>query len=672
MLYRVIIGLIIVYNITYAEEINLIDSIDYNLKPRYGIYSNYNFNFYNINFKNLPGYNTCCPSYNSANDNGFAIGLLFEYPLDYIKRIGLRLGLDNYNAKINSKEQIPIIIDGKSQLGEVEYLIDSKFANLGIEPSFLYSFDDNFWAFINLRLGINIHSSHLQTEKIISPIDMGSFIDGKRLHNISYGELPNINKIEFGFRIGLSYERRLNKDSSLFVSPEISYGYNFTPVIKDLNWYIHLLKFGLSIKYKETAPPPPPPPPPLPPPFPKLLLPEAPPILVANTQVFKIDSLGKEEKNFNIQIEDFISLNMRPLLNYVFFDHNSADIPNRYVKLKKNETANFTIKSLQNLGALETYYNVLNIIGLRLKNNPESTIEIVGCNSNINEEKNNIQLSRNRALAVREYLENIWGIDPIRMPIKARNLPEKASRSDDSLSIEENRRVEIITNDFRIIEPVTTTDTMRVVDDYNLIFKNTWKSDVGIENWELKAEYDNKVIFKTEGKGVPDSIVNWKLSQNGEKPKSAGSIFYSLKVQDKLGQITSSPNYRLPIEQLTIDKKRLERIADREFEYYSLILFDFGKSELRNEHKNVVDFVKNRITSDSKVYIRGYTDIIGEDEVNKKLSEKRAFSVAKRLNIPLTNVEGIGELSLLYPNDTPEGRFYCRTVQIIIETPVKD
>jgi hypothetical protein len=31
--------------------------------------------------------------------------------------------------------------------------------------------------------------------------------------------------------------------------------------------------------------------------------------------------------------------------------------------------------------------------------------------------------------------------------------------------------------------------------------------------------------------------------------------------------------------------------------------------------------------------------------------------------------EGVGESTLLYPNDSPEGRFYCRTVQVLIETP---
>jgi outer membrane protein OmpA-like peptidoglycan-associated protein len=86
----------------------------------------------------------------------------------------------------------------------------------------------------------------------------------------------------------------------------------------------------------------------------------------------------------------------------------------------------------------------------------------------------------------------------------------------------------------------------------------------------------------------------------------------------------------------------------------------------------VVDFIKDRSNDKSQIYVRGYTDAMGDDDVNKRLSQRRAKSVADRLKLKNAIVEGIGEDLLLYSNDTPEGRFYCRTVQIIIETPIDD
>jgi outer membrane protein OmpA-like peptidoglycan-associated protein len=322
---------------------------------------------------------------------------------------------------------------------------------------------------------------------------------------------------------------------------------------------------------------------------------------------------------------------------------------------------------------MDTYYQVLNIIGMRLRAYPDAKIEIVGCNANNGDEKNNQELSRNRAVIVRDYLRDVWEIDGLRMPVKARNLPDKSTRNDEPGGDEENRRAEIVTDDLRIIEPVTTVDTLRVIDEYNLKFLTNYKSAVGIKKWELKALYDNKNVFEASGEGSPTKDLDWKL--NGKlknTPKNSGNIFYYMNVTDSLGQTVSSTKNRLPIERLTIDRKRLERISDKEFEYYSLILFDYGKSDLRSEHKKVVDFVKDRIVENSKVYVRGYTDSMGDEEINKRISDKRAKAVSDRIKIPGIEAFGVGESELLYPNNTPEGRYYCRTVQIIIETPVKE
>ena len=54
----------------------------------------------------------------------------------------------------------------------------------------------------------------------------------------------------------------------------------------------------------------------------------------------------------------------------------------------------------------------------------------------------------------------------------------------------------------------------------------------------------------------------------------------------------------------------------------------------------------------------------------KTLSARRAKAVANAIRHPKTTHEGIGETKLLYTNDLPEGRFYCRTVDIVVETPI--
>ncbi|GAB1371364.1 hypothetical protein MASR1M45_14260 [Candidatus Kapaibacterium sp.] len=341
--------------------------------------------------------------------------------------------------------------------------------------------------------------------------------------------------------------------------------------------------------------------------------------------------------------------------------------------MNARDTKNFSNKSLQNLGPIETYYQILNIIGKRLTEYPEATIKLTGTNSNSGDEKGNTTLSKDRALQVRDYLRDYWGIDTDRISVIARNLPEKFTRPDDPGSDAENRRVEIVASDSRITEPVFTVDTLRVLPHYDLRFKPDVKADAGVKSWEVKAIFDNKELISYSDKGNVPVNLDWKLTNgNKETPRTAGNIFYYIKVTDSLGQTVESSKNRIPIEQLTIDRKRLERIKDKEFEYYSLILFDFGKSDLRSEHNKVVDFIKNRITPNATIYVKGFTDLIGDEDINKKISSKRAKAVADRLKIPSAQVEGVGETEILYDNSTPEGRYYCRTVQITIETPIDD
>ncbi len=659
-------------NIT-TDSLTVPDSVNMALKPRIGIFGHLGYNFHYANFTNLPSVFSCCPEFTGGSGSGFSFGGLYEYPLNEKLLLSLRAGFSVYDGSMSSKEAETLIIDGKSQIGYFEHKLDFNLGSIGIEPMVAYSFYPNTFVHGGLRIGLLSNSYFEQIEEIVEPADRGTFINGSRTRNHQFGEITDVSSVMFGVSFGISHELIMDKKESLLLVPELFYTMNLTPAVSGIDWNVHQIHGGVAIKYRQPPPPPAPPLPPLNPPSAHPPLPPAPPALFAEITAIEVDSLGNEKKDFNIRIEDFVSHNMRPLLNYIFFEVNSAEIPKRYIKLKPENIDNFTMKNLQNLDALKTYYQVLNIIGMRMKQNADAKIDIVGCNSDTGDEKNNKDLSRDRAIAVRDYLRDVWGIDGTRMPIKFRNLPEKHTRNDEPGGEEENRRVEILSDDLRITEPVMTADTMRVLATSKVRFVPKAQTSVGIKNWSMSATHDSKELISFSGDGKPDEKLDWQLNdKNSVFPKTNTNIFYSLNVTDSLGQTFSTTKNRLPVERLTIDRKRLERISDMEFEYYSLILFDFGKSDLRNEHRRVVDFVKERVTDKARVYIKGYTDIMGETEINKRISEKRAKSVADRLKIKQAQVEGIGKDQLLYDNSTPEGRFYCRTVQIIIETPVEE
>lgn len=649
-------------------------SIDTNaLKPKFGVYGQYGLAFHFADFAKLPNTQSCCGGFTTEIGPTFGGGLVVDIPIDYDYIIDLRAGYSQVAGNFYSEINTDVLVDGNLQNGVFSYNLNSIFSKIDFDALLSYRLADNLFLNGGPSFGLLLSSDYKQWEQIEQPSDRGVFPGEGRVRNKYEGEIQNLTSLIFGLTVGIDYQLPLNKKNSLFIVPGLYYSHKFNNIVSDLAWNIGELKAGVALKYRTPPAPPPPPPPPANPIMPDSLpLPINPPELKVFVDAVSVDSNGRINKEPQVRIEDFVSINMRPLLNYVFFDDNSSAIPRRYNQLAKNESSSFETDNLKGKNAIETYYDVMNIVGQRMKENLSANITLVGCNSDINLEKDNKTLSNDRAMSVKNYLTGVWGIEPNRIDVQARNLPTEASKSDTLPGQEENRRVEILSSDESIIKPVLTTDTLRVLSDTDIKFLADVDSEVGINEWVFEAKQDDNILFQKIGNGQPDPEILWDLRNDKKNmPRSASPIEYKLSVMDSVGQ-RGFAEKTLPINKLTVNTKRENRTDDKEYEYYSLILFSYGKSSLEQEHREVVDFVKNRITDKAKVYVYGYSDSMGDEDVNKKISERRAKSVANRLRLRDAEVRGLGEETLLYDNDLPEGRFYCRTVQITVETPVKD
>ena len=108
--------------------------------------------------------------------------------------------------------------------------------------------------------------------------------------------------------------------------------------------------------------------------------------------------------------------------------------------------------------------------------------------------------------------------------------------------------------------------------------------------------------------------------------------------------------------------------------------FNFAKSNIRKaddaELQKAIDFVRKY--PGAKVELAGYTDSIGTEQYNQKLSERRAEAVKQYLikegavDKAMISARGYGESSPIAPNktkdgkDNPEGRAQNRRVEILI------
>lgn len=640
--------------------------------PVYGVFAGYNFIRHTSDFDSLPGVPNCCQGYSEGGTGkGFSFGFFYEMPFSQTFALALRLRYDYYGATLKSLQPITVIVDTTPALGSFEHVLTTSLGSLDFEPTLSIRLFNRFKLQLGASAGYVMTKSFDQHEDLVSP-DVGSFENGKRTRNEQSGNIPDAQSFVLKATGRLIFQLPLNTLGTWSAFPEASYTYNITPIIKNYDWASTAMRVGIGIGYSplpDRKIPPPPQPPPAPPPPPPPPPEEKKPILAANLQVTGIDKDGNE-KPIKFVIEEFISKQLRPLLNYVFFTENSSELRPEYTVLTPEETKKFFVDKLFNYETLQLYYQLLNIIGKRMIDHPKSKITLVGCNSDLRVEANNTQLSRQRAETVREYFKTVWHIPESRMNIQVRNLPEKASTETTEDGIMENQRVEIQCEDWEILKPVLTIDTMRVPRPPIVRFKPFIKAEAGVANWRISAQDQSHELKSFTGTTMPDPKVDYRLDKEKQRVlANIRSFKFQLKADDQVGQHVETPLDSVPVERLTLAKKKELHIADTVFSTYNLILFDFAKSNLTPANQRIADYIKENVLPNDIVTIRGYADRIGSIEYNKNLSFGRAKSTSISIDRPDATVEGIGNTELLYDNDVPEGRFYCRTVTVFVASP---
>jgi outer membrane protein OmpA-like peptidoglycan-associated protein len=103
--------------------------------------------------------------------------------------------------------------------------------------------------------------------------------------------------------------------------------------------------------------------------------------------------------------------------------------------------------------------------------------------------------------------------------------------------------------------------------------------------------------------------------------------------------------------------------------------FQFDKATLTESDKEVLDKVATRLKGESstaQLTVTGYTDSVGSDAYNQKLSDRRAHSVVEYLieqGVPrssFVSVVGAGESNPVADNSTADGRAQNRRTEIKI------
>ncbi len=633
---------------------------------RLGIYGDFSWNFHKTT-ANVYCCDYGCGVFSNGTGKGFDIGFLGEIPVfgkfEAYATAGFAQRGGKFGDALNSKLPIKDPNDtGYTQLhltNSYTATIPEIIAGLGLKFTPFKKIPFYVKGGLVLNFPFSASSTYVQTDHISSP--QGVVFQNNTVDTIA-GSGPIINlKETFGVSCAIGYPVPLSE--RLTAAPEVEYYFPFTQVKQDYHWTTQTLQAGVALRYSfykvvPTLPPPPPPPTPPPPPPAKPVPPVA--------------YVGLAEPK-SVSVYETTVTETFPVLPYIFFDSASTNFVPRYHVITSAERSKFNESSLPH-NSLGAYYHILNIIGKRMAEKPEGAITLNGTTDGREVSSSATkELASSRAETVKKYFTDVWGIDPDRIEVKASKNPTIPSSLRDTAGVSENRRVEILAEDESLLAPVVHAQFKEyAITPEAVPFAMSVRASAPVASWKLDVGAHNKNVYSAGGAGEPPAIIAWKLG-NPDAEKIAATIKGSekltcaLDVTDNRG-IVGSSNVDLPAT-LESNPYEISRL--------SLVVFDFDKADINDANKKMVsEFVSKTIHDGSTVSITGTTDAMGELDHNKELSTSRAFAVHKLIKeenavAQVTKVEGIGPTYSPEMNSTPEGRYYCRTVTVQVQTPLK-
>ena len=613
----------------------------------FGIHALGGLNIHTALFSGLKGMPSCCPEYTQATSIGSSIGLMGSYAVNQEFGIALRASFNGLGGNFSSEELQYVM----SQQGfvTITHRLETSLGIISFEPQVMMTVGRTRLS-AGAWLGIPLTMQFAQRETIFP----GTFDGLNRIRNELSGNIPFTPSLIVGVSGGLSYELSLNRTNTIRLTPEIRGFALLQELSESTAWKAIGIRAGISLLWSpyELRPPPPPPPP--------IIIPL--PDLLTSVSVTTMESDRKSVDSF-LLIER-IDRVIQPILPYVFFDDESAEIPIRYQLLNAQQSTLFNEQALMPLDMLGRYHHVLNLAGLRLRNDSSLTITIIGNSAGAGKERRNTRLAYKRAEKIASYFRNIWNIDSARLIIEAKGIPDNPSNNAYPEGIAENRRVELQFNDPSVFEVLTIMDSVLSVLPEQVYIRGNVVSGPMIEHWRLNVMTDTNSLH--ESLGLHDTFMISPLNISPEQlGKGNDSVHVRYNVVDTAGRShTSSISipimYKQIVSDKTIDNSGIEKIKR-----YSLILFDFDAATLSDRNMRVIDAIKssNRIQITS---ILGATDPFGDQERNAKLALERAGVVGTMLNADPMIVKG-NSIYQGTSNALPEGRFYNRTVIIEVK-----
>jgi len=610
-----------------------------------------NVNFFDGALHNLSagGTSTVSPSgFTEGFGLGLNIHLLAEYNAGDLFGGALHVGYDS--RKVNFEAQT-----SQTGAGTVVEDASANISYVSIEPSLrINPLGRFFHVLLGPSFGVNVGKTYNYT------------LIGSAINSVDEtGDLVNVRSFSVGAHLGLAYDIALagpRENPNILLTPFAeaqaepfsSQGLLDVPDGNPNQFNVTTVRAGVRIKFGSPA---------------SATPPVEPPATPSSFSVRAPD----------VVVDQRMLTETFPLRNYIFFDAGSTSIPSRYATLSQGDASSFREEQLAtpnaNPGAedevrarsgrqMQVYYNVINVFADRLRRTPGATITLTGSAAG------DAAKGKLMAESVKGYMVSTFGIEPERITATGRAWPEHragsaANRGSDKTMVDaENVRVEISGQPPSILQPVRIESVQEAPIDNDVVV--TIPQSEATANWTVEVTDPNGQVRKYgpyAGARTVARINSQELLGSGRDGRYSARVL----TVDRAGQLVAAEPQEF----------RLRRGGDdsesKGMRYSTLFEFDESKT-VETYRDFLVNTVAPAIPTGSTVVIHGHTDAVGDDEYNRKLSQRRCEETQKVLEAAvnaagksvLFDIYGFGEDEGRAPfsNGQPEGRYYNRTVVI--------
>lgn len=348
----------------------------------------------------------------------------------------------------------------------------------------------------------------------------------------------------------------------------------------------------------------------------------------------------------NINVEGKIEygnelLSSLPIVNSVFFETNSSSIPSNY-----NNKVN--LESYLTGDAVKVHNHILPRIADIVQNNPKSSIVLQSATSGEDNESNIIDLSKNRANAVRDALITL-GVPDSKIKIEVLQTPKNPSNQQYREGVLENQRVDIILKNAPLQEYV---DLQRYANFKGKVNLEVMALNLAGQTVEIKNNFTNQII-KVDKSGNYNLELDFRLDPNKDKEE--------IVFQYAVGNIEVEKPKTIDYKQFP--KEQVDLNLDN---FLAILRFDYNSSIVTDENKELLRQLVEKLPEGVTIQILGSADELGTAQRNAVLARERAdntMNFIKSISKKIINIE-VGTSNDKFPEDTPQGRFLNRSIRI--------